>query len=357
MVIMLSWAGAVKCQDCDSAEGYHEYILPWDDGCMSAVNVSHLLDPPAGKHGFCRVGEDGEFWFHDEKCDEWTGPVRFWGTQLWTGAATPTYDEADKISDRFAKFGFNALRIGIIVHPQPGVSGSGQWDHGEERDRYFYFMHCLKERGIYISLQLIPGSGRKWEKIFDAELIEHWKAMATELLTTVSPYTGLAFRDDPQLATIEIINEDTLFRGWIADCLHWDEDPGDYKWPWSPVDREHSDMLDALWNGWLNDGYADDAALAAAWSGGQEPLGETDLIDGTGDFEGQIDPSWSLLLTEPAEAELFLDAEEAAVGDFSARVDITVSGGLNDVDFRHSWVEVVPGEHYSLTLRAKASSP
>ena len=61
------------------------------------LDFSHLLDAPAGKHGFVRV-KKGHFYFEDGiRC-------RFLGFNVAARSNTPDHETADKMAERFASF-------------------------------------------------------------------------------------------------------------------------------------------------------------------------------------------------------------------------------------------------------------
>ena len=66
------------------------------------VDISFVFEDekPAGKHGFCKARGD-RFVFEDGT------PVRFWGTNLNSGACFPEKDYAPKLAKRLAKIGIN----------------------------------------------------------------------------------------------------------------------------------------------------------------------------------------------------------------------------------------------------------
>lgn len=72
-------------------------------GADNATSVAHLLDAPAGKHGFVRV-EGGEFVTD-------AGPIRFNGTNLTGPANFPEHDVADRLAARLARLGVNCVRL------------------------------------------------------------------------------------------------------------------------------------------------------------------------------------------------------------------------------------------------------
>ena len=70
------------------------------------IDISYLFEAekPAGKHGFLTVQGD-RFVFEDGT------PVRFWGTNLNSGAAFPDKDYAVKLAKRLAAYGCNIVRL------------------------------------------------------------------------------------------------------------------------------------------------------------------------------------------------------------------------------------------------------
>ena len=126
----------------------------------SPFNMSHLLDAPAGRHGFVTVREDG-FVFEDGT------PARFWGTNLNFSANFPSHEDARFLVERLAFFGFNAVRIshidsdfepaGIFNDIDPGLDPQDKVTgvlSSEQLDRLDYLIFSLKKQGIYVSFNL-----------------------------------------------------------------------------------------------------------------------------------------------------------------------------------------------------------
>ena len=95
---------------------------------------------------------------------------------------------------------------------------------------------------------------------------ENWKTFSRNLLTHVNPYTGRAYKDDPGLAWLSLINE-----GSLGNFLS--------------LAREIPDFRKA-WNAWLAQRYPDRAALAQEW--GQLLRDDEDPGQGTVRLEGNI---------------------------------------------------------------------
>lgn len=202
------------------------------------LDFSHLLEAPAGCHGFVQT-KDGHLYFEDGK------RARFLGFNIATRSNTPTHEDAEKLAARFAGMGVNVIRLHAA--DAPVGDGAGNWsscceaplldyDKGSSRffnpeglDRFDYLFAKLKEKGIYLHIDLIvarafmegdgleyPGSipaCMKRYPMYNARLIELQKEYARELLCHVNPYTGLALKDDPAVITVQMNNEESAIKG------------------------------------------------------------------------------------------------------------------------------------------------
>ena len=127
-------------------------------------DFSHLLDTPAGKHGFVQA-KDGHLYFEDGT------RARFLGFNVAGRSNTPDHETADKLAARFASMGVNVIRLHAADAPisdEPGSwascreaplldydGGNGRVFHPEGLDRFDYFAAKLKEKGIYLHIDLI----------------------------------------------------------------------------------------------------------------------------------------------------------------------------------------------------------
>jgi len=247
---------------------WYEWAFALDNPALEEIDLSFLLDPPAGKHGFLSVGEDGHFYFEDGT------RARFFGTNVGGPDCAPDKREAEVIAERLARYGVNMLRLhtpdsrwGTLINYERGDT---RHLNEEALDRYDYFVAQLKNRGIYVYFDLLdyrdfqPGDGvrdadqmeTRWSNsikgasIFDRRMIELQKEFATQLLTHRNPYTGNRYVDEPALAVQEITNENSLF--YLANT--------DLMLP------SYMDDLRALWNRWLLDRYGGRQELAEAWT-------------------------------------------------------------------------------------------
>lgn len=201
-------------------------------------DFSHLLDAPAGKHGFVQA-KDGHLYFEDGT------RARFLGFNVAGRSNTPDHETADKLAARFASMGVNVIRLHAADAPisdEPGSwascreaplldydGGNGRVFHPEGLDRFDYFAAKLKEKGIYLHIDLIVarnfvegdgldypgdvGSCVKRYPMYNKRLIELQKEYARQLLCHVNPYTGLALKDDPAVITVQINNEESAIKG------------------------------------------------------------------------------------------------------------------------------------------------
>jgi hypothetical protein len=265
--------------------------IPWDHPAEpglagSALDMSFLLDAPAGTHGFLTVRGD-RFVFEDGT------EARFWGGNFFGEANFPDRVDAERLADIVARAGANIIRLHHVdvVAPwtdkvvQRSLFGGQQPEttrrlDPEMLDRLEYLIHCLKERGVYIFLSHLssrmvrPGDrfpgpweaaegigwGLKFEGMFDPFLIDLQKEYLTRLLTHVNPYTGLPLVRDPALAMTEVVNENTTL---------WPQAEGAF----ALSTDYYRDMLQAQFNAWLREEVGDRDALAARWAPGDGEVG------------------------------------------------------------------------------------
>jgi hypothetical protein len=242
---------------------------PDDDINLDAIDLTSLLDAPAGKRGFVGVRPDGHFYFQDGS------RARFFGTNLGGADVAPPKEQSRVLAARFAKYGANMIRLHSIDGSYTGVidyaRGNSRHFVPEALDRMDYLIAELKKHGIYIYLDLLDyrmfrdadgvkegdqfthnwAGSMKGASIFDERMIELQKEFATKLLTHRNPYTGLRYVDDPAIAVVETTNENGVFYFLLN---------GDLSRPY------YREQLRLRWNGWLKSRYGDHAKLTLAWS-------------------------------------------------------------------------------------------
>ena len=322
----------------------------------NVTNVAHWLDKPAGRDGFV-ITKDGHFY------TEGGQRLRFLGVNICWGGAFPEHDEAAELARRLARFGINLVRFHDIERYE---APDGIWQRGSsprridpvQLDKLDYFVAQLKENGIYVNFNLkvnrryLPEEGfaagsppvtYKGLDLFYPAAIEAQKQYARELLTHRNPYTGLAYINEPVLAQIELVNEDSLFYVWQRDEL--DRLPGTYL-----------ASLDQLWLAWLKGRYGTTAALRRAWGGAATHSGKGQELLGNGDFHLGT-TGWKLHQSGVGAAEMMVIAagpkprdEEripALQIEVKSRAGVALSAPL----------DLSPGEVYRLYFWAKADRP
>ena len=246
----LQLTGRVRYMPADAS--WFPATMPLPQAAGGGLDVSFVLDPPAGKRGFV-TSRDGQFRFADGT------RARFFGTTVGYGAAYPDHETAEALADHLARNGFNMVRI----HPDNylfdrSTDGTRVFDEAR-RDKLEYFMAQLKRRGIYVyfyspmSREFTLKDGVKVAGrhhitgLWNPRRIELMKEWWSNLLTHTNPYTGLRLADDPMLAMIVLMNENEILS-------HYRVAPKPYK-----------DELRRLWNAWLGEQLGSREALAERW--------------------------------------------------------------------------------------------
>jgi len=329
------------------------------DGPDNASSMAHLLDAPAGKHGFIRV-ENGRFVTD-------AGPIRLHGTNLTGPANFPTHEAADKLAARLARFGINCVRLhyfdeayGNFMTPkEPGIIADDPTTQRNldpaQMDRLDYMIAAFKKRGIYVNINLhvarfwddrdgFPAQNQRppFDKgldNFEPRMIELQKEYARKLLTHVNPYTALAYTDDPCVAMVEINNENALFNQYHAGAIDRLPDP-------------YAAEFRRQWNTWLGKRYASTEALIQAWQWVATPLCDEQIPEGS--------------FAEP----VALDGKRWILARGSSETACSATGGILKIEVTREGNEYFPklfrtlsvkkGQPYTLSFkirRVKGSGP
>lgn len=249
----------------------------------SALDFSTLglQDASAGKHGWLKADKDGAFFFERRP----GRPVRFYGVNLCFSAHYITHEQSDRLAERLVRLGYNAVRLhhyeGELTEPQQGRTALNP----QKLDQLDYLVAACIRRGIYVTTdlfvsrpvdvpQFLPdsessrGDAMNRFKVLAAlhpGAYENWKTFARNLLGHVNPYTKRAYKDEPGLAWLALINE-----GNLGNYVNLAKDIPEYR---------------AAWNRWLVERYRDRAGLAAAWKSSlkadEDPAQGTVTLDGS----------------------------------------------------------------------------
>ncbi len=188
----------------------------------SVMDFSGSLEKPAGKWGQIIVSPDGHLAFSKAPGRR----IRLYGVNLCNTAAMPeTREDAEKLADELSRMGYNSVRL---HHIDRWVYSEGKWNE-KALDRMDYLVHCLKERGVYITYDLfsarsffnrqrsdLPQNAMTIRVLspFDRDVYASWEDYARRLLSHRNPYTGFSWAEDPVFAFLCMVNENTLSKAW-----------------------------------------------------------------------------------------------------------------------------------------------
>ena len=241
------------------------YTFDWRNNNDSLVNLSFLLDAPAGKDGFVHVAgghlakPDGE-------------RLRIWGVNFTGSACFPSREDAPIVADHLARFGINCVRFHFLDSNWSaslfirGSDNTRALDPGQ-LDRLDFFVAELKKRGIYTNINLNVGRNyRKGDSVEDYEYLgmakvvnyfdEHIQMLhreyAEQLLTHYNPHTRAQYRREPAVVIIELVNENSIVEAWFSDRLlgkNTEKRPG----TWADIPASYEKKLTQRYNAWLKE--------------------------------------------------------------------------------------------------------
>jgi hypothetical protein len=258
-VLLLAAAAVAAAGDLKPFE------MNWRPGPDVLADLSHLLDAPAGKHGFVAVRDGHLVKGNGER-------LRIWGVNFSFTASLPAKDVALDVATHLARFGVNCVRIHHLDWRAPrGIIDSKHPDSRhldpDALDRLDFFIAKLKQRGIYTNLNLNvarafqEADGVKDAKdigyakaltYFDPRIIELQKEYARTLLTHKNPYTGKEYRSEPAIATVEIVNENSLIESWVRGRLQGKGPGNTSDRTWVDIPASYERDLTALWKTWVS---------------------------------------------------------------------------------------------------------
>lgn len=187
-----------------------------DFSAGSALDFSEmgLQDAPSGKYGWLKA-DNGRFFFEGRP----EIGQKFCGANLCQTANYLTHELADTLIDRFVRLGYNAIRI---HHHDKYLPDPENWDRldylvakGVEKGIYFttdmYVSRPVKysEIGLEGDQNLSKGLYKNLVPIYEPAF-EDWCNFSRMFFEHVNPYTGRAYKDEPALALISLINESKL---------------------------------------------------------------------------------------------------------------------------------------------------
>ena len=239
------------------------FVMDWRDNADSLVNLSFLLDAPAGKDGFIHVDNGHLVKPNGDR-------FRIWGVNFTGSVCFPSKSDAPIVADHLARFGINCVRFhfldsnwsdSLFVKEKDDTRALDR----QQLDRLDYFVAELKQRGIYTNLNLNVGRNyRKGDGVRDYEYLGLAKVVnyfdeqiqmlhreyAQQLLTHYNPYTKSEYRNEPAIAIVEIVNENSIVEAWFSDRLvgtNKGKNPG----TWTDITAWYADRLTKKYNTWL----------------------------------------------------------------------------------------------------------
>ncbi len=262
-------------------------VIPREDEFSerSVIDMSGLLHRPAGKLGFLeRRGAALQF-------ERASAPQKFWGAGA--NARFPLSRESQATRARYlAKHGINMVRKHPVFDFLGPLEG-GRFD-AKKIDALDWWFAELKKNGIYSTwsvfypLRIRPDDGYPPELYAELDKgkttgVVHFSRLLQNLqlrylqalLRHVNPYTGLAYRDDPALAVLEIHNEDCIFFHNPLNSLASGKMP------------EHARVLRTEFCRWAKARYKTTPELRRAW-GTNESLEDGELkLHGAWELDGK----------------------------------------------------------------------
>src|ERR1035438_4744345 len=231
--------------------GWFAFEPAHDDFQPNVLDCSRWVEAPTGKHGFLAVKGE-QFVFQDG------APARFWGAQVNSVAK----ELVDYMVQRMRRQGINITRLHGLESLNDR-NGKTSADYSASAwDRMDYLIYKLGENGIYIILDTdyplnyrfkpgdeIPGMPEggpaPYAEFFDAKVASVLQRRMAEVFTHVNPYTKKRYCDDPTVAMVEVLNEDSLF--------------------WGEVPQRYRDRIEDMFQAWMKTRRGEETAAKATW--------------------------------------------------------------------------------------------
>lgn len=303
-----TWYASIKQVPGDTEDqGWYVFRPDREHDAPSEIGLQDWLDKPAGRHG--RITRQADTLQYNGR------PIKLWGVNLCYSACAPDKELAARRAAFYAKYGINAVRLHKFVDG-PDWAGIQSADSCVELDpagldRMDYFVRQLKERGIYVKLsahfgalklgpadkQFVPyleefgrfsGDDHRITTPHSAvhyspELQDVQIRQIQAVLKHRNPYTGLRYAEDPAIAFVEIINEQSILFYSSMEPLKA-----------SPTLRR---QVARRFTQWLRAKYGSHERLLEAWGG--QPALDSFAGDGFPAVEEHLDRDNLLPLGNP----------------------------------------------------------
>ena len=354
--VLLALASAALLHRLLPGEVAREYALvrfyiPWDDDVESATSVSYWLASWDRRIERVVVGEDGRFYAGGRR-------IRFFGVNIGGAACFPEKGEAERVAARLAKLGVNLVRLHGIDANWESVNIFGGYGAPTTRtidpkalDRLDYFIAKLRERGIYVNLNLLvarrfraaDGLHPDVEKLdwkdqhalifIDPSVRALYKEFVYQLLTHRNPYTNMTHAEDPAVAFVEIANEmGAWFWYMLTDLV-------------ARLPPHYKGLLEDLWNSYLMSKYGTIEGYLERWGvrGGRAPALTSSMYWSAPDFvrEDWLDFIYRLELETYSELYDFIRREVGyggiIVGSTTFFSPLSIQSRFDVIDAHSYW--------------------
>ncbi len=201
----------------------------------SVIDISHLIEAPAGQHGFLKADADRL------RFEQAAKPSKFWAINASPHDLPP--EQMKHAARWYRKHGINLVRQHTVINAVGLLGRDGKFNP-QRLDQYDRWFAALKEQGIYTTWSVVyPHHGPFLQKhdgydpdLFaeldeadeqhdgnrqaivvndfinlDRDLQDIALRYFKELLNHRNPYTKLIYKDDPALAVLEFQNESNLY--------------------------------------------------------------------------------------------------------------------------------------------------
>jgi hypothetical protein len=261
--ILLSLLFLSMISDAQLPASGWSFSYPGDNFTNDALlDLRYLNEKMAGENGFIQLSADGNSFQTENGI-----PMRFWSINGGDGTKSMSDAELAKFARFLAKMGVNMIRYHGSINP----TGSNINDVDKaDINGIWRMVAAMKKEGIYSTISPfwahyghmgepalsgwgIPGYTAKddlWGVMYFSDTLKNaYKNWVKYLYTEKNPYTGIALKDDPAVALIQIKNEDGVF---------W--------WTISSVKPEFEKVIMQKFYQWAIVKYGNSTTIKTAWS-------------------------------------------------------------------------------------------
>ena len=234
------------------------------------LDLRFLNEDEAGQSGFIGLSEDGECFVDGNGV-----PIRFWASGGAGLSENLSSIELSYYARFLAKRGVNIIRYHAEISPDESETDFNI-PNMEEIDNIWRAVAAFKKEGIYVvisphwpyAIENPPvewgfgeytgnGTAKPWGALYISETYqEAMKSWVSVLYGETNPYTGIALKDDPSVAIIQMLNEDGIFFWTINSLANWPDQMA---------------IMENLFYSWLISKYGTIESAYAAWNNDTNP--------------------------------------------------------------------------------------